>query len=154
MRHVFCPAASKVHAVRVWARRAAWPSPIPGARTQLLRGTEGSARATRTSTALCLLSRRHEPCTLPDRRQQQMKTNVVLAERSLRVGLGLLLLATPLLELHTFPLNLLGIVLLVTGALGYCPLYGVFRSNKAKGLKLVPPTEARNDAVPAHHRAH
>ncbi len=83
-----------------------------------------------------------------------MKTNVVLAERSLRVGLGLLLLATPLLELHTFPLNLLGIVLLVTGAIGYCPLYGVFRTSKPKGLRLVPHTEVRHESVPAHPRAH
>jgi Protein of unknown function (DUF2892) len=54
-----------------------------------------------------------------------MKTNVVLADRTVRVGLGLLLLASPLLELPTYPFNLLGLVLLVTGSLGYCPLYSV-----------------------------
>jgi hypothetical protein len=54
-----------------------------------------------------------------------MKTNVVLADRSARLGLGMLLLASPLLELHTYPLNLLGLVLVTTAAVGYCPLYGV-----------------------------
>lgn len=54
-----------------------------------------------------------------------MKTNVVLAERTARVGLGMLLLASPLLELPTYPFNLLGLVLLATGALGFCPLYRV-----------------------------
>lgn len=52
-----------------------------------------------------------------------MKTNVVLADRSARMGLGMLLLASPLLELPTYPFNLLGLVLIATGALGFCPLY-------------------------------
>lgn len=55
-----------------------------------------------------------------------MKTNVVLFERTIRFGLGLLLLASPLLEIHTYPFNLLGLVFLVTGASGFCPLYGIF----------------------------
>ncbi len=54
-----------------------------------------------------------------------MKTNVVLADRTTRMGLGMLLLASPLLELPTYPFNLLGLVLLVTGSIGYCPLYSV-----------------------------
>ena len=53
-----------------------------------------------------------------------MKTNVVLVDRTTRVGLGMLLLASPILELHTYPFNLLGLVLIGTGAVGYCPLYG------------------------------
>jgi hypothetical protein len=52
-----------------------------------------------------------------------MKTNVVLLERTVRVGVGMLLLASPLLELHTYPFNLLGLVLIATGAVGFCPLY-------------------------------
>jgi len=54
-----------------------------------------------------------------------MKTNVVLVDRTVRMGLGMLLLASPLLELHTYPYNLLGLVLIVTSAVGYCPLYRV-----------------------------
>jgi hypothetical protein len=55
-----------------------------------------------------------------------MKSNVVLAERSIRMAAGMLLLASPLLELPTYPLNLLGLVLIATAAVGYCPLYGLF----------------------------
>ena len=57
-----------------------------------------------------------------------MKQNIILAERSGRIGLGMLLLASPLLELPTYPFNLLGLVLVATAALGYCPLYGVVQS--------------------------
>jgi hypothetical protein len=55
-----------------------------------------------------------------------MKTNVVLADRSIRMGLGMLLLASPLLELPTYPFNLLGIVLIATAAFGFCPVYAAF----------------------------
>lgn len=84
-----------------------------------------------------------------------MKSNVVLTERTLRVGLGMLLLASPLLELHTFPLNLLGIVLLATGAVGYCPLYGLLAAPKRKippALKLMPRPEVCHETVQAHPR--
>ena len=52
-----------------------------------------------------------------------MKKNVVLIDRIVRVGTGLLLLASPLLQLNTYPFNLLGLVLIGTGTVGYCPLY-------------------------------
>lgn len=52
-----------------------------------------------------------------------MNKNIVLADRTARMGLGMLLLASPLLELHTYPYNLLGIVLIATAAVGFCPLY-------------------------------
>ena len=55
-----------------------------------------------------------------------MKANVVLADRTIRMGLGMLLLASPLLELPTYPFNLLGIVLIATAAVGFCPLYALF----------------------------
>lgn len=67
-----------------------------------------------------------------------MKANVMLVERSARVGLGMLLLASPLLEFHTYPFNLLGLVLLATGFVGYCPLYSlasIFRQPKSQLLK-------------------
>lgn len=60
-----------------------------------------------------------------------MKTNVALIDRTIRVGVGMLLLASPLLELHTYPFNLLGLVLVATGAVGYCPLYRVLLPNHA-----------------------
>jgi hypothetical protein len=60
-----------------------------------------------------------------------MKTNVTLIDRTVRVGVGMLLLASPLLELHTYPLNLLGLVLVATGAVGYCPLYRVISPKHA-----------------------
>lgn len=59
-----------------------------------------------------------------------MKSNVVLADRSIRMGLGMLLLASPLLELPTYPFNLIGLVLVLTAAVGYCPLYGVLSALK------------------------
>lgn len=57
-----------------------------------------------------------------------MKTNVVPFDRALRSGGGLLLLATPLLELPTFPYNLLGIVLMASGLVGFCPAYALGRA--------------------------
>ncbi len=69
-----------------------------------------------------------------------MKTNVVLADRTARLGLGLVLLASPLLELPTYPFNLLGIVLIATAAFGYCPLYQLLapsKSARSSTLKVV-----------------
>lgn len=61
-----------------------------------------------------------------------MKANVVLLDRTLRVGLGMLVLSSPLLELPTYPFNLLGLVLVATGMVGYCPLYSVLTALKPK----------------------
>ena len=57
-----------------------------------------------------------------------MKRNVVLLDRTFRMGLGMLVLASPLLELPTYPFNLLGLILIGTGFAGYCPIYGLFSS--------------------------
>ena len=57
-----------------------------------------------------------------------MKRNVVLLDRTFRMGLGMLVLASPLLELPTYPFNLLGLILIGTGFAGYCPIYGVLSS--------------------------
>jgi hypothetical protein len=66
--------------------------------------------------------------------QPAMKTNVTPLDRGARAGLGMLLLLTPLLELPTFPYNLIGIVPLVTGLAGICPLYSLFgRRSHAAG---------------------
>jgi hypothetical protein len=55
-----------------------------------------------------------------------MKSNVVLIDRTARVGIGMLALASPLLEIPSYPFNLLGLVLAATGFVGYCPLYTLF----------------------------
>ena len=55
-----------------------------------------------------------------------MKSNVVLIDRTARVGFGMLVLASPLLEIPSYPFNLLGLVLAATGFVGYCPLYALF----------------------------
>ena len=60
-----------------------------------------------------------------------MQTNVVLFERTLRVGVGALLLASPLLELRTYPFSLLGLVLIATGVVGVCPVYRLLSLNRA-----------------------
>jgi hypothetical protein len=86
-----------------------------------------------------------------------MKPNVVLAERTIRLGLGMLLLASPLLELPTFPFNLLGLVLIVTGTVGYCPLYRLFalgKSNRQASLRVVPSSGDRHEDIQAHPRTH
>ena len=86
-----------------------------------------------------------------------MKTNVVLFERTIRFGLGLLLLASPLLEMHTYPFNLLGLVLLVTGASGFCPLYTIFSAGPGKAPSTAKPRivpKGANESVQAHSRSH
>jgi hypothetical protein len=52
-----------------------------------------------------------------------MKKNLVDLERGLRAGVGLFLLATPILELKTYPYNLFGVVLMATAVAGFCPIY-------------------------------
>jgi len=72
-----------------------------------------------------------------------MKSNVVLADRTARVGLGMLLLASPLLELPTYPFNLLGLVLVVTGFIGFCPLYTMFGVIRTTPVPEPKPAHAR-----------
>jgi hypothetical protein len=55
-----------------------------------------------------------------------MKCNMSPLEAGIRAGVGMFLLASPLLNLHTYPLSLLGIVLIATGTASVCPLYSVF----------------------------
>jgi hypothetical protein len=57
-----------------------------------------------------------------------MKCNMVPLDAAIRVGLGLALVASPLLELGTYPYSLLGLVPLLTGLVGYCPLYSAARA--------------------------
>ena len=72
-----------------------------------------------------------------------MKANVALVDRTTRIGLGMLLVASPILELHTYPFNLLGLVLIGTAAVGYCPLYALVSALLPKRGATAP------DQVPA-----
>lgn len=54
-----------------------------------------------------------------------MNSNLAPLDRAIRGAGGLFLLATPLLDLHTYPLNLLGLVLIATAAVNFCPLYAL-----------------------------
>ena len=57
-----------------------------------------------------------------------MKTNLLHLDRAIRMGGGLFLLATPILNLKTYPYNLFGAVLIATAVAGLCPLYAAFRA--------------------------
>jgi len=62
-----------------------------------------------------------------------MRVNIAAFERAARAWVGMILLASPLLELDTYPYNLIGIVLLVTAVAGYCPAHALFR--RLRGVK-------------------
>lgn len=66
-----------------------------------------------------------------------MKTNVVLVDRTFRMGAGVLLLASPVLDFPSYPFNLLGLLLMGTAAVGYCPLYGWFAALRPRALASV-----------------
>jgi hypothetical protein len=57
-----------------------------------------------------------------------MKTNLVHLDRAIRMGGGLFLLATPILNLKTYPYNLFGAALIATAVAGFCPLYAAIRA--------------------------
>jgi hypothetical protein len=56
-----------------------------------------------------------------------MLTNLSPLDRGLRAGLGFFLFASPALELHTYPYNFLGLLLVATSIVGFCPIYALFR---------------------------
>jgi len=76
-----------------------------------------------------------------------MKCNVVPLDAGIRSAVGMALLASPLLNFHTYPYSLLGIVPLATGVAGYCPLYSLFRA-------LVPSGTKRGHGVGPHAASH
>ena len=76
-----------------------------------------------------------------------MNTNMTAIDRAARVGLGLFLFATPILELRTYPYNLIGLVLMLTAAVGYCPIYGALRALfRSKHASTLSPGVARRTA--------
>jgi len=77
-----------------------------------------------------------------------MKRNVMVWDRTARVGLGMLLLASPLLELPTYPINLLGLVLIATGGVGYCPHDAIVSALSPKHRAAAPEAGVR-----AHSKA-
>ena len=61
-----------------------------------------------------------------------MTVSLLPFDRAVRVSGGVLLLATPILTRPTYPFNLLGLVLMVTGLVNFCPLYEIV----ARALRL------------------
>ena len=57
-----------------------------------------------------------------------MKRNMLPFDSGLRAFIGLLLLASPLLELRTYPLNLLGAMLIATALVAWCPAHALIAS--------------------------
>jgi hypothetical protein len=70
-----------------------------------------------------------------------MTSNVHPLDAGLRAGAGMFLLASPLLNFATYPLNFLGLVLVASGVASFCPLYGALRA-------LLP---AQRSGAAAHH---
>jgi hypothetical protein len=57
-----------------------------------------------------------------------MITHLWPFDRAVRVSGGVLVFASPALNFHTYPWNLLGLLLALSGLVGFCPLYeGVAR---------------------------
>ena len=52
-------------------------------------------------------------------------------DRAVRVSGGVFLFATPALNFHTYPWNLLGLAVMLTGFLGFCPLYELVARTRA-----------------------
>lgn len=61
-----------------------------------------------------------------------MKGNVGVTDRVIRLILGILLLGLFLLEGNVKYFGLLGIVLILTAVIRFCPLYPMFRINTNK----------------------
>lgn len=57
-----------------------------------------------------------------------MKCNLTPIDTAVRGGLGLALVASPLLNFHTQPYNWLGLIPIGTAFLSFCPLYAAFRA--------------------------
>jgi hypothetical protein len=70
-----------------------------------------------------------------------MKSNVTPLDGAIRGGLGMLLLTSPLLNVHSYPYNFLGLVLVAT-SFGWCPLYALGRS--LVGLEPAPAKALRH----------
>lgn len=75
-----------------------------------------------------------------------MKPNTLLTERTVRFAVGMFLTASPVLELHTYPYNLLGPILVATAALGYCPLRALLSVFTDRGNQAVEPARATTKA--------
>jgi hypothetical protein len=57
-----------------------------------------------------------------------MKRNVHPLDAGMRAGVGMFLLASPLLNFATYPYNFLGVVLIASGIASFCPLYAALRA--------------------------
>ena len=83
-----------------------------------------------------------------------MTTNLSHLDRAIRLGGGLFLLATPILNLKTYPYNLYGIVLLATAIAGYSPLYTLVRwiFSASPKFETVRPTHGFGQLGETHER--
>jgi hypothetical protein len=92
-----------------------------------------------------------------------MTINESPLDRTLRALVGFLFLASPVLGFDTMPYNFLGLIPVVTGIVGICPLYSLLRirtgsSNRAAGdSKAAPASAAKAGGAldccgPAHTR--
>ncbi|MDF2859218.1 MAG: hypothetical protein K0Q87_5069 [Neobacillus sp.] len=61
-----------------------------------------------------------------------MKKNVGVTDRMIRLVLGVLLLGLFLLEGNVKYFGLLGVVLILTAVIRFCPLYPLFKINTCK----------------------
>jgi DUF2892 family protein len=57
-----------------------------------------------------------------------MKCNLSPLDAGIRAGLGMAMVASPLLDLPTYPANWLGLALIATGVASFCPLYALVRA--------------------------
>ncbi len=71
-----------------------------------------------------------------------MKCNMSPLEAGIRSGLGLFLLASPLLDLPTSPANWLGLVLIASGLASFCPLYAAVRALVPASERAAAPRQA------------
>jgi hypothetical protein len=134
------------------ARRAAFASFVataPLRRTQRLPASATSAqefRAVRSDLAAL------DGGTLPARSGEEvttMKCNVNPVDAAFRSGIGLLIVASPLIGFATYPYSFLGLVLVASGLSSFCPLYAAIRALLPAARSSTP---ARRSNVPARSR--
>jgi hypothetical protein len=83
-----------------------------------------------------------------------MLTHLWPFDRAVRVSGGLFLFASPVLNLPTYPWNLLGLAVMLTGFVGFCPLYEAAARLRLLFAGSAAPTPARHRAEHARSASH